>query len=193
MNVINLSPDVLPVYLYINYIKRNTSPYKYSIPSGYISIATLDTPLQIRNNSFVNVLSLNGTTLAANTKYTWIITGLNKTGGLTSIFTVDTAVNPKTGYGKVRFVHASPNTLPLDLFANGTAAVQNQAFTKVSSFFELPAGNYDFKIYQTGTTSLLADLKTTTIQDGRLYTIYTQGIAGHTDTAAFTAAVITNR
>ena len=42
-------------------------------------------------------------------------------------------------------------------------------------------------------TVLLKDLPNITIQDGRLYTMYTYGLAGHTDTLAFGTRVIVNK
>jgi len=59
---------------------------------------------------------------------------------------------------------------------------------------QMPAGIYDFKIYATGAPgSVLVDVPLITIQDGRLYTLFTYGLTGRTDTAAIGAKVITNR
>jgi hypothetical protein len=81
----------------------------------------------------------------------------------------------------------------LDVYANGTLGYKSQGFKAVSKYQELPAGVYDFKIYAANTTTVYADLPNTTIQDGRLYTVYARGVIGRTDSAAFAASIITNR
>jgi hypothetical protein len=76
---------------------------------------------------------------------------------------------------------------------NGTKVFNSIAYKGVSTYQQVPAGIYDFKIFATGTTSVLVDVPLITIQDGRLYTLFTHGLTGRTDTAAIGAAVITNK
>ena len=195
--VINLSPDLLPVNLYIDNTKKNTTPYYYPTPSGYFSVTSIDTPYQIRSASVsissTNILSLDNL-LKNNLRYTLFITGFRSDNSITSIFTVDTAAVPTAGRGKVRFVNASAGSGGLDITANGTYAFTNQVYKNVSKFIELPVGNYDFKIYPTGvTTTLYSDLPGVTVQDGKIYTLYCKGVVGRVDSAAFGAAIIANK
>ncbi|MES2279256.1 MAG: DUF4397 domain-containing protein [Bacteroidota bacterium] len=192
LNIINVGPDVLPVDLYINLRKQNTKSYIYSVPSGYIYLASLATPLQIRTLNNETIVSKD-TALSINTRYSVFITGLVSDNTRSAIFVADTSAIPTLGRGKVRFINASARTVNVDVYANGTAAFKNQGFKAVSKFLELPAGIYDFKVYAANTTTILSDLPNTTIQDGRLYTLYTRGVVGRTDSAAFAAAMITNR
>jgi hypothetical protein len=194
--VINLSPDLLPVNLYIDNTKKNSTPFYYAVASGYFSVTSVDTPYQIRSASVLvsttNILSLNNL-LKNNTRYTLFITGYLANSSVTSIFTTDTASTPSAGLGKVRFVNASIGSGGLDITANGTAAFSNQVYKNVSGYIELPAGNYDFKVYPTGVTStLLSDLPGITVQDGKLYTLYCKGVVGRTDSAAFGSAILNN-
>lgn len=194
--VVNLSPDLRPVNLWVGFIRRNAA-YSYPTPSGYFGMASIDTPLQIRsaltNVSTANLVSID-TLLKANTRYTLFVTGLRADTSVTGIFTIDTAANSKSGRGKVRFVNAAPRSPNLDVRANGTPAFTNRAYKSVSSFIEMAPGSYDFLITPAGAP--LTNLKTLTrvnIQDGKLYTIYAHGIAGRTDSAAFNAGVLNNR
>lgn len=67
-------------------------------------------------------------------------------------------------------------------------------YKKVSGYVEVPAGIYDFKITATGApASVLTDLSRITVQDGKLYTLFTKGLVGRTDTAALSLNVITNK
>jgi len=199
--VLNLSPDLLPVDLYIDVTKFNTNSFTYPNPSGYFSLTSVDTPFQIRASSTVvsttNILSID-TLLKNNVNYTLFITGYrnptNTTDGVTYILTRDTSALPTAGRGKVRFVNATPDAGPFDIFANGTLAFGNRAYKSVSAFIEFPVGNYDFRAIPTGATAtnILADLPAITVQDGKLYTLYCRGIVGRTDSAAFGLAILNN-
>lgn len=199
LQIVNLSPDVQPLYLYLNFIRENASTYAYPSNSGYFFLSTLQPPMQLRTvtASPQNILTIDST-LKPNAKYTLFITGY-RFGTDTSasinhsILSLDTVKLPSNGHGKIRFAHTSPSSPNLDLSANGTLAFGNQAFNKISKYIELPVGNYNFTISMHKTPAVVEyTLPNITIQDGRAYTIYTQGIVGRTDTVAFGAGVLTN-
>jgi len=208
LEVLNLSPNVHPVNLYMNYIKQSTYPYYYPTPSGYFYLNDIDTPLQIRSASAstTNLISISQPGFASNHKYTLFITGQYTTdtlsgqniNTLTSVLTKDdTAATPNVGFGKIRFVNlAIPNTL-FYITANGTATklFNTTQFDSVSKYVQMPAGSYIFQISPASTPGsiLSTTLGTTTIQDGRLYTLYCYGIVGRTDTSAFNAGLLINR
>lgn len=205
--VVNLSPNILPVNLYLNYIKQNTNSYSYPLSSGYFFLNSIDTPLQIRSASTIlannNFFTINHLGFQANHKYSLFITGsYNATdtaaNTITPILTQDdTASIPPVGFGKIRFVNGAiinPGTA-LDVTANSSIAFSGIKFAKISPYVLLPAGNYIFKMNATGApaTTFNTNLGTTTIQDGRLYTLYCYGVPLRTDSAAFNAGVIINR
>jgi hypothetical protein len=91
-------------------------------------------------------------------------------------------------------VVASPSaTGGVDVFANGTKLFSGVAYQKISAYIEVPVGNYDMLIQPTGSSTVIKELTPVTIQDGRLYTLYTYGSTARADSAAFNAAVITNK
>ena len=192
LQVLNLSTDIQPVDLYINSRKFNTTSFRYPNASGYFTLTTIDTPFQFRSAqttvSTVNLLSVDKV-LSFNIKYSIFITGFklsNTNNRLDYIFTTDTAAAPTAGRGKVRFVNASAGTNIFNITANGTTVFANQSYKNVSPFVEVPAGNYDFRLYSTtSTTTILSELNNVTVQDGKLYTLYCRGIVGRVDTAAF--------
>jgi len=195
--VVNASTDLLPVDLYIKLLKKNPIPYRYPTPSGYFSLATIDTPFQIRSATIslspVNILSIDSV-LKNNVKYTLFITGFRANNSISYIFTRDTASAAKGGRGKVRFVNATAGSNIFNVTANGTTVFTNQAYKGVSKFVEMPAGNYNFRIYpSTSSTTILAEIPNVTIQDGKLYTLYCYGIVGRTDTAAFNMGILNNK
>jgi hypothetical protein len=195
--VVNLSPDLLPVDLYIDLVKKNTSSFSYPTPSGYFSLTSVDTPFQIRSASTIitttNIFSIDSL-LKNNLHYTLFISGFKATQTLAYLLTVDSAKVPISGRGKIRFINVSPNSPSLDVAANGTAAFSSQAYLKPSSYIEFPAGNYTFTVTPTGqpTTQLPTGLSSFTVQDGKIYTLYSHGVAGRTDSAGFGLNVISN-
>ena len=101
---------------------------------------------------------------------------------------------PISGRGKVRFVNGTAGNNIFNITANGTAVFANQKYQNVSKFVEMPAGMYNFKIYdQSSTTTILSELPNVTVLDGKLYTLYCRGIVGRTDTAAFGMGLLNNR
>ncbi|MEO6980539.1 MAG: DUF4397 domain-containing protein [Mucilaginibacter sp.] len=194
--VLNLSPDVLPVDIYIRFLKTNNSPFRYSVNQGYFTVPYTDTPFIIRSDRINGgpALLKRSDILTRNAQYSLFITGTLADNSLTTIFTVDTATLPKVGRGKIRFVDASPSGINgLDVYANGTKAFNKIIYPKPSDFVELPIGNYDFQIYATGSPLLLNKLSNVQIDDGKLYTLYAYGYTTRSDSAAFTAAMITNK
>lgn len=199
--VINLSYDVLPVNLYVNYLKQTSSSVRYPSSSGYLGLTTIDTPFQIRSaqtTTTLNFFRIDSTRLSRETKYTVYVVGSRRDTSLGYIFTVDTSTVPALGRGKVRFVNAS---MPVSGAANGltftandTVAVRQLQYKGVSNYIELPAGIYNFEVYPFNNPGQeLFSLPNTNIQDGRLYTIYTHGLAFRTDTTAFSTKILTNR
>lgn len=196
LQVLNLSPDLLPVNVTLNYIKRNPNPYNYPTASGYFSIST-DTPIQIKS-SLTSVSTVawitERTTVKPNVKYTLFVTGFRSDSSITSIFTTDTSAAATEGRGKIRFVNASLRSPDLDLTANGTMAFSKITYKGVTKYLEVPPGNYEFKITATGDPSkIYSTISNYQVQDGKLYTIYGYGIAGRTDSARFGGGVLINK
>ena len=63
----------------------------------------------------------------------------------------------------------------------------------MSDYLEVPVGNYDVQINETGSTNLIKEMPLVTVQDGKLYTLYTYGYSNRADSAAFNSAIITNK
>ena len=53
----------------------------------------------------------------------------------------------------IRVLHASPNAPAVDVYANDNIIVKNLPYKEVSSYIPVPSGNYNIKVYPTGTKS----------------------------------------
>jgi hypothetical protein len=201
LQVLNLSPDVHPVNLFMHYIKQNSYPYyypTYPTASSYFYLSDLDTPLQIRSAATAtkNLVSISNPGFKSNHKYTLFITGQYLPDSTVSAILTrdDTASTPPVGFGKIRFINVAIPKTPLEIVANGTNAFHNIGFDSVSNYIRIPVGNYIFQVSTTAApTTFLTTSQSTTIQDGRLYTMYSYGIVGRTDTSAFNTSILTNR
>jgi hypothetical protein len=196
MQLVNLSPDLQAVNLWVGLVKQTQYPVSYPNSSNYLTLTNIDSPVQVRSYSTLvsaaSFVTINPV-LKPYLKYTLFVTGLRSDSTVTSIFTVDTAAPPAAGRGKIRFVNASPRSSPFDVSANGTVAFTNQVYKNVSKFIEMPPGTYEFKIMPTGTSTVISDLKGINILDGKIYTLYCRGVAGGADSVAFGAGVISNK
>jgi hypothetical protein len=173
-HVLNLSPDLQPVDLFIDNGLVNVAPFYYGVDQGYFYVASTDIPYQIRSAQYTGttLISMNDI-LKSGAKYTLFLSGSISTK-IDTTFTVDTDFIPSLGHGKLRFVNVSPSGT-LDVYANGTQAFKSAAYKSVSKYMELPIGNYDIQLFPAGTSSVIKDLPGITIQDGRLYTLYSYG------------------
>lgn len=192
--VLNLSPDLGQVDLFINYQLVNQNPFVFNVNQGYFYVPSVDTPYQIRSalNTGLTFFPIDSI-LKPGAEYTLYIVGAVATGSVTTLLTVDTAVEPPLGRGKLRFVNVSPTaTGGLDVYANNTLAFPKIGYLQNAGYIQLPVGNYDLQINAAGTPNVLYNLPSVTIQDGKLYTLFAYGYTSRSDSAAFAAAVTTN-
>jgi len=199
LQVINLSPDSYPLGLYQNNLRITGTNYSFGNTPAYFYLTSTAYPLQLRVQRSDSVLVFNNDSLQFknNTRYSLFFIGLYSDQSLKPLITVDdTASLPPIGKGgKLRFVNGSPRSQKLDIWANGSLIIKSTDVGQVSNYVTLPTGNYSFRVYSTGTsTNSLTNLDRVTIQDGRLYTLYSRGIIGRTaaDTAAFGLVVVPN-
>lgn len=82
--------------------------------------------------------------------------------------------------GRVRIMHASPDTPPVDIFVDGQKAVTALAFPNTTGYVALPAGGHNVKVFVspsdgTGTPALQATLE---IVAGKDITVLATGRVG---------------
>ncbi len=201
LQVIQLSPNSNPIYLYMANARVGTSSFSYGNTPSYFYLPRTDTPLQIRLSRNLDTALNDTSRLRNNTRYSLFFLGLygdTLNRRLQTLVTTDDAEElPPVGKGgKVRFLNGSPNAnSTFDIWANGSPIIKGIAYAKVSKFITLPAGNYTFRVYQANTSvNSIGELANVTVQDGRLYTLYSRGIVGRavSDTAAFNLSVVAN-
>lgn len=83
--------------------------------------------------------------------------------------------------GRVRIMHASPDTRPVDIFVDGQRAVTALAFPNNTGYVALPAGGHNVKVFVspsdgTGTPALQATLE---VVAGKDVTVLATGLVGN--------------
>ncbi len=87
----------------------------------------------------------------------------------------------QAGTGRVRVMHASPDTPPVDIFVDGQKAVTALAFPNATGYVALPAGGHNVKVFVSpsdgrGTPALEANLE---IVAGKDVTVLATGLVGN--------------
>jgi Domain of unknown function (DUF4397) len=121
------------------------------------------------------IATLNTTLLPA-VDQTVFVTGF--AGATTAVGLIDNNLPPAGGTASVRFVNASPNSNPLDVYVGDVKEVPALATNAASAYASISANLYvvSFKDSVTGETVL--SMPNTGFNSGQTYTIYVLGPAG---------------
>lgn len=100
--------------------------------------------------------------------------------GAATLFAALPASAQTANSGRVRVMHASPDTPPVDIFVDGQKAVTALAFPNTTGYVALPAGSRNVKVFVspsdgTGTPALEANLN---VAAGVDYTVLAVGQVG---------------
>ena len=90
--------------------------------------------------------------------------------------------------GKVRFFHASPSAPNVDIYADDYLIAKNISFKNSSKYIEIPADDYDFKIFIAGETNKPILKKEIDITPNGVFTISAINLPGNLDLRIITDA-----
>ncbi len=192
LQVINAIPGSLSFDCTLNYTKINSASIAFPGASGYISIAPGSKHVEIRPTTTPTAPFIDSTNvvLKQDSSYSLFFTGQN--AAYNEIFIRDNLSVPPIGRAKIRFVNTSVGTAKVDITINAVVGFTNIPYKGIGQFIEVPAGTYEFKAFTTGTATNLTTLSNQVLADGKIYTLYAQGIVGNTTTSAFGLSLITN-
>ncbi len=112
-------------------------------------------------------------TIDAGMHYTAFSSGLITAPGF--IFTQDNLSAPAASSAKIRFVNLSNDGMNVTATASNTVIDSNVTSQVVTSFVELPAGNYDLKAGDPANINTVVTTGTQTLAAGRIYTLMLTG------------------
>ena len=95
---------------------------------------------------------------------------------------VKDALSVSADRAKVRFVHGAPDGGAVDLRTDATTSLFSDVkFKDVSDYAEVAPGEFEFSLVATGQTQTILDLKSVTLEKGKVYTIAVWGTADSED------------
>lgn len=193
--VFHTAPDVAMIDFYLNGSKQNTTALTYADIFGYADVSAGDQTADVKIPVTNSIITFAPVSFLPNVPYSLFIAGLSNSNNLSIVVTVDTVgALPAEGKAKIRFIQVSPSTQSMDLLANDEALFSNRAFKSVTPFTDIVAKKYAFKIHSAGNGNELTVNDSLDLQDGGLYTLYTEGIVGvdTPDIASFKLSVFKN-
>ncbi|MFI5157523.1 MAG: DUF4397 domain-containing protein [Sphingobacteriales bacterium] len=159
---------------YLDNAKLNSSAVAYTQSSDYLTAKSGSHTAKFTNSgSTTSNVSFN-VSLKADSSYTIYYTANGSTTA--SVVTTDNLTAPAANMAKVRFVNLSNAvTSNVDFGVSATSKlVSNLAARTASAYSQIAAGT-TFYLYSTGSANAMLTIPATTIQAGKIYTIYVSG------------------
>ncbi|RYE26731.1 MAG: DUF4397 domain-containing protein [Sphingobacteriaceae bacterium] len=179
----------------LNSTRINTTTLAFPNTTGYISATPGTKYVEIRPTSTPTAPFIDTATVVLKQDSSYSLFFAGQSGSPKSIFIQDNLSAPTLGRAKLRFVNASSTSGNLNITINAVTGYTNIAYRGVGKFVEVPAGTYEFKAFASGATSTntLGTLSNQVLADGKVYTLYAQGIVGNSSTtSAFGLSLIAN-
>jgi Domain of unknown function (DUF4397) len=181
VRVVHASPDAGAVDVLVDGRSLQTN-LQYEQTLDYTPVSSGDHVVAVRAAGTSTDLVTVPVTLGDRASYTVVARGLaSATGGnfplVADLLTDDAA--PGAGRASLRFVHAAPGAVAVDIYltaptvglGGATPAVSALAYVRGGSYAnEVVAGSYRLRVTQAGTTDVLLDLPSFVLSPGQAYT-----------------------
>lgn len=131
--------------------------------------------------------------LTGSTSYSVFVMGL--AASPVGVTLLDSLTSPIAGNAKLRIVHASPDTVGLDMFQDDATAavVTGLPYKSGSGYLSVPAGAHSYKFNLTATTNAALPPQAITLEAGKIYTAVVLGSSVAGAVKPLTLNLITDR
>ncbi len=82
----------------------------------------------------------------------------------------------RPSYSYIRLLHASPDAPAVDVYANGQLIASNLTYSQFTQYMQLPAGNYNIKVFASGSLADSVIDTDITIPAGKIFTVAAIGM-----------------
>jgi hypothetical protein len=175
IRVLHASPDAPKVDVYING-NRILRDFPFKETSNYLSLPAGKYQVDIYPaGDMVSTVLSRKVTVEAGKQYTLAATDM-----VEKLKLVELEDNPSipSGETKVRFVHLSPDTQPVDIAVkNGDVVFRNIGFRRSSDYLALSPLTVDLEVRATGTKDVLLPLPALSFQKNQVYTLVAVGLS----------------
>ncbi|WP_084509902.1 DUF4397 domain-containing protein [Haloplanus natans] len=171
--------------------------------SGYVTVPAGDYTLQIRGDTDSNdgdVVAEFDVSLDGGQVYTGFAAGYLSPDDEPADTAFDLIVANDTGGGmmespdpaSLRVAHMSPNAPNVDIYADGSAVLEDVAFGAVSDYLEVPAGERQVRITPAGQSGTTVFEGAVPVESGTAYTVAAVGEVGDMADQPFEPLVLTD-
>jgi hypothetical protein len=177
--VAHASPDAPGVDLYVD--NADSAAYtnlEFPKNTGYVPLPAGTRNVKVRVNTDTTVVINADLMLDAAKNYS--VFAVDSVSNIAPLVLEDDLSTPAAGKAHVRFVHLSPNADPVDVgLAGGGAKVFGPvAFKGSEGFTPLDAGTYDLEVRLSAGGAVVLTLPPTTLEAGKIYTVFAKGFVG---------------
>lgn len=158
--------------------KEVFSGVAYATTSEYVEIAPGKHRVQVALAADSINDSIIDTTIDVIRGRPYTLAAINTLEALEVLALSDSLKTPPAGDARVRLIHASPGTRPIDLWAaEGSYPLLTDQYFGSADYINIPAGEYTFNVAQAGTSDILLESQELRLEAGWTYTVVFAGNA----------------
>ena len=174
--VVHASPDAPGVDILIDNSKVSSDALTFPRNTGYLDVEPGVRNVKV-NAAGTSTSVINAdVTLAEGKNYS--VFAINQLANIEAVMVEDDLTNPASGKAHVRFAHLSPDAPAVDIaLRNGAVLFPNMAFKNFTTFTPLDAGTYVLEVRLAGTQTVVLELPSISLTEGRIYTVFARGLA----------------
>lgn len=183
LRIINASPDAPPLDVYVNgeLVSRRVA---YGAVTGYNMVKPGDARIQMVRafRSLDRAPAIIDTTVKLDREKAYTVAASGMMAQIKPVLFNDDFDGPGKGKARLRLVHLSPGTPAVDVTGEPAGSsqsnqlVKNLANGKASPYVNVDAGEWNFNIQATGTTTSLLQLEERPVPEGQTVSVFLIGV-----------------
>lgn len=194
LSLIQASPTTKKLDVYVETKKVDLEDFSFKTKVNYLNAFSGERTISITEKDAATKLKSASILLEVGLGYSVFVVDKFETIDLLAL--KDDLARPAAGKAKIRFINLSPDGGALDFAISGsqTSLAENKIFKQYSDFLPVDAtANASFVVKDHNTGVSLATLADTKIEDGKIYTIYANGLKANTDELKLAATIFTHK
>lgn len=193
LSIVNAAPSTEKFDLYVDNTKVTTSDFTFASKIDYLTAYSGTRRFTVTRKG--SDLALKTETFILEPQYGYTLFLIDRIDALKFMLLQDNLIKPPKGKGSVRFANLSPDSEPLTLSIEGNPAlITNISFKNYSDAIFIDAGdNVTFQVREHVTGNLVVSLPDVKVEEGKIYTIYVNGLKSATDATKLGAAIYTHK
>lgn len=193
LSIVNASPSKEKLDVYVDNTKVTTTDFTFGSKIDYLTAYSGRRIMTIKQKGSDKTLVSEPFILDPQYGYSLFI--IDRFPDVKLMLLPDNLTKPPQGKGSVRFANLSPDSDPLTLSIDiNPALITNIAFKNYSNAIFIDYGNsVNFQVRDHKTGELIAILTNVKIEEGKIYTIYVNGLKSAKDETKLGVAIYTHK